>query len=55
VGLLKVMRSDLDDTMREKRTECASCAYTRVCEGVWGNYTRRYGWGEMVPVTQVPS
>jgi cyclic pyranopterin phosphate synthase len=49
-GLLRVLRTDLDDEMREKRPECASCRYTSSCEGVWANYTRRYGWSEMTPV-----
>jgi cyclic pyranopterin phosphate synthase len=49
-GLLKVLRSDLDDAQRAKRGECASCRYDRSCEGVWANYSRRYGWEEMVPV-----
>ena len=26
------------------------CRYDDVCEGVWGNYVRRYGWEEMSPV-----
>jgi len=49
-GLLKVLRSDLDDAHRTKREACASCRYTASCEGVWANYTRRYGWDEMTPV-----
>jgi cyclic pyranopterin phosphate synthase len=48
--LVQLRRSDLDDSQRHKRGECASCKYDRVCEGVWGNYTRRYGWDEFVPV-----
>jgi cyclic pyranopterin phosphate synthase len=50
-GLLKVLRSDLDDEQRHKREACAACRYDRVCEGVWGNYTRRYGWEEMIPIS----
>src|SRR5699024_6713537 len=49
-GLLRVLRSDLDDIQRRKRAECGSCRYDGVCEGVWANYTRRYGWEEMAPV-----
>lgn len=49
-GLLKVLRSDLDDAQRVKRPECASCRYDASCAGVWNNYLRRYGWDEMVPV-----
>jgi cyclic pyranopterin phosphate synthase len=49
-GLLKVLRSDLDDAERSKRAACSECRYDRVCEGVWGNYTRRYGWEEMRPI-----
>jgi MoaA/NifB/PqqE/SkfB family radical SAM enzyme len=49
-GLLKVLRSDLDDAERTKRDACAACRYATSCEGVWANYTRNYGWEEMVPV-----
>ena len=49
--LVAIRRSDLDDSARHKRPECATCRYDRVCEGVWGNYLRRYGWDEFVPVT----
>lgn len=53
-GLVLVTRSDLDDAEREKRAECQSCKYGAQCEGVWKNYTRRYGWDEMVPVASPP-
>jgi cyclic pyranopterin phosphate synthase len=49
-GLVVLTRSDLDDAERSKRPECASCAYGAQCEGVWNNYTKRYGWDEMIPV-----
>ena len=49
-GLVLVLREDLDDVEREKRAECARCRYEGVCEGVWRNYLKRYGWDEMVPV-----
>jgi len=48
--LVQIKRSDLDDAERHKRAECAECKYDRVCEGVWGNYLRRYGWDELEPV-----
>ena len=48
--LVQIKRSDLDDDQRRKRDECRTCRYDRVCEGVWGNYSRRYGWDEFVPV-----
>ncbi|HFE46508.1 MAG TPA: radical SAM protein, partial [Nannocystis exedens] len=48
--LVQIRRADLDDDQRRKRPECATCRYDRVCEGVWGNYLRRYGWQEFVPV-----
>ena len=48
--LVQIRRADLDDSERRKRPECARCRYDRVCEGVWGNYLRRYGWDEFVPV-----
>ncbi|HSN98175.1 MAG TPA: radical SAM protein HxsC4 [Candidatus Nanopelagicales bacterium] len=50
-GLVLVTRQDLDEDQRDKRPECASCRYNSVCEGVWRNYHRRYGWGEFTPVT----
>jgi cyclic pyranopterin phosphate synthase len=50
-GLVLLTRADLDRAERSKREECASCLYGGQCEGVWNNYTRRYGWDEFVPVT----
>ncbi len=49
-GLLLVTRSDLDDAERQKAPACASCKYDAACEGVWKNYTKRFGWDEMRPV-----
>jgi MoaA/NifB/PqqE/SkfB family radical SAM enzyme len=54
-GLVLVLREDLDDDQRAKRAECASCRYESACEGVWSNYLKRYGWGELVPVERAPS
>ncbi len=48
--LVQIRRADLDDEVRKKRAECRSCRYDAVCEGVWANYLKRYGWDEMVPV-----
>ena len=48
--LVQIRRADLDDSARRKRTECRQCRHDRVCAGVWGNYVRRYGWDEFVPV-----
>ncbi|MBL9099957.1 MAG: radical SAM protein [Myxococcales bacterium] len=48
--LVQIRRGDLDDSNRRKRPECAACRHDRVCEGVWGNYLRRHGWAEFVPV-----
>ena len=53
--LVQIRRSDLDDAERRKRAECSTCRYDAVCEGVWGNYLRRYGWDELVPVQEAPS
>jgi molybdenum cofactor biosynthesis enzyme MoaA len=50
-GLVLVMRQDLDDAERTKRAECSTCRFERACEGVWKNYTKRYGWDEFVPQT----
>ena len=49
--VLEIRRGDLDDSQRQKRAECQRCRYERVCEGVWGNYLRRYGWDEFSPVS----
>lgn len=49
-GLVLVTRSDLDDQERTKRDACAQCRYNPVCEGVWKNYTARYGWEEFEPI-----
>jgi MoaA/NifB/PqqE/SkfB family radical SAM enzyme len=51
--LVQIRRSDLDDNARHKRAECRTCKYDSVCEGVWGNYLRRRGWDEFVPVAPV--
>jgi hypothetical protein len=48
--LVQIRRSDLDDARRHKRDACKSCRYDGACEGVWGNYLRRHGWDEFVPV-----
>lgn len=48
--LVAIRRADLDDSERQKRAECATCRHEATCEGVWGNYLRRYGWDEFVPV-----
>ena len=48
--LVQITRKDLDDARREKRAECRSCRYDAVCEGVWANYLKRYGWDDFVPV-----
>lgn len=48
--LVQIRRTDLDDNARHKRAECGRCKYDSVCEGVWGNYHRRMGWDEFVPV-----
>jgi len=53
--LIQIRRSDLDDSARHKRPECRSCRHDRVCEGVWGNYLRRQGWAEFVPVPPDPA
>jgi cyclic pyranopterin phosphate synthase len=53
-GLVLVTREDLDHAEREKRAECRRCRYNGSCEGVWKNYLKRYGWDEMIPVTDAP-
>jgi MoaA/NifB/PqqE/SkfB family radical SAM enzyme len=50
--LVQIRRGDLDDNARHKRAECRECKYEAVCEGVWGNYVRRRGWSEFVPVAR---
>jgi len=51
-ALVAIKRADLDEAARQKRTECTTCKYDRVCEGVWGNYLARYGWDELLPVPE---
>jgi cyclic pyranopterin phosphate synthase len=48
--LVQIRRADLDDSARRKRPECRACRHDPVCAGVWGNYLRRHGWDEFVPV-----
>jgi cyclic pyranopterin phosphate synthase len=50
--LVQIRRADLDDAQRHKRAECSTCTYESVCEGVWGNYLKRYGWDEFQPVVR---
>lgn len=50
--LVQIRRADLDRSARRKRPECKTCRYDPVCEGVWWNYLRRYGWDEFVPVKE---
>jgi molybdenum cofactor biosynthesis enzyme MoaA len=52
--LVQIRRADLDDSARHKRAECRGCRHDSVCEGVWGNYLRRHGWQEFVPVMPEP-
>ncbi len=33
-----------------KRTECVACAYSGECLGLWRNYARMYGLGELKPI-----
>ena len=35
-----------------KRKECRLCRYDSVCEGVWKNYIKHYGWEEFHPATK---
>lgn len=49
-GLVQIRRKDLDGAERQKRAECSTCRYDHVCEGVWSNYLRRFGWDEFAPV-----
>ncbi len=46
-----IERADLDAARRRWRDECGACRHRPSCEGVWGNYLARHGWGEFVPVT----
>lgn len=48
-ALVQLRRADLDGAERLKRDECRRCRYDSVCEGVWANYLRRYGWDEFIP------
>lgn len=43
-------RDDQDQHQRVKRTECKTCAFESICDGVWKAYIQKYGWDEFVPV-----
>ena len=49
-AFVELSRADLDEAERQYRAECDRCRYRPSCEGVWGNYLKRYGWDEFVPV-----
>lgn len=53
-AIVEIHRADLDAARRRHRAECDACRYRASCEGVWGNYLRRNGWGEFTPVPPVP-
>lgn len=36
--------------LKEKREACSHCRYDGLCDGVWSNYVRGYGWDEFNPV-----
>ncbi|MBD3359221.1 MAG: radical SAM protein [Candidatus Buchananbacteria bacterium] len=36
--------------LKEKRAECEKCFYNSICEGVWKEYIKFYGWEEFQPV-----
>jgi cyclic pyranopterin phosphate synthase len=50
-ALVEIRREDLDAHARSKQPACATCRYDAVCEGVWDNDLRRYGWSEFTHVT----
>ncbi|HAN04499.1 MAG TPA: hypothetical protein DCQ25_04445 [Elusimicrobia bacterium] len=35
---------------KAKRAECRACAWFKICEGPWREYTDLYGWDEFKPV-----
>ncbi|MDP1845154.1 MAG: radical SAM protein [Candidatus Moranbacteria bacterium] len=35
---------------KEKRKACQSCGYSRICDGVYKNYIKNFGWEEFTPV-----
>lgn len=48
--LVKIDRSDIDRAERSWHERCATCRRRPACDGVWVNYTARFGWDELQPV-----
>lgn len=49
-GLEQKHRDQQEQAQKLRRSECDSCVYSYVCDGVWRNYVDRYGWEEFTPV-----
>ena len=43
-------RDRQEQELKVRRPACDSCRYSKICDGVWGNYLERYGWDEFEPV-----
>jgi radical SAM protein with 4Fe4S-binding SPASM domain len=38
-----------ENYMKMKRAECKKCSYFDICEGVWSDCMKKYGWKEFNP------
>lgn len=44
-------RRNTNVPLKKKRRQCVRCRYDSVCEGVFRNYVKHFGWGEFCPIT----
>ncbi|MFH1531180.1 MAG: radical SAM protein [Pseudomonadota bacterium] len=49
-GLVEKHRDQQEQSKKLRRPACDTCAFSRVCDGVWRNYIDRFGWDEFNPV-----
>ena len=51
-GFDRVTRETLDAVLRSYGPLCDRCSARNRCEGVWQRYTRTYGFGEFLPLSE---
>lgn len=49
---LLAARRNTNVSLKEKSDKCLECQYNCVCEGVFSNYVKHFGWSEFVPITK---
>jgi len=49
-GLVEKHRDHQEQSKKLRRPACDTCAFSKVCDGVWRNYIDRHGWDEFEPV-----